>query len=110
MIVRIQFSEKNISNDHGAAINLATGLLNGLNDMSYPGNDTPELNPMLKLCCDLLKEKSHAGYFYNNDKKVLVDIAVRELHNLPDNADNMETRYRLVDGTANGILPSYLEK
>ena len=93
----IQYSEKNTANEEGCGvINLSEGILNCINDMSYPGHDTPELNPVIKLCCDLLQEKEHHGYFYANDQKVLIDIAVREIHNIPFNQDSVETRYRFL--------------
>lgn len=62
--------------------------------MSYPHHETPELSPMLKLCCDLLYERNHYGYFYDNDKKALADITVRELSNIPINTDTTELRFR----------------
>jgi hypothetical protein len=96
VIAIIHFSEKNTANASKGIghVNLAESFLTSINEMGYPHHDTPELCPMLKLCYDLLNEKTHQGYFYNNDKKLLADIALRELNNIPVHVETTEVRYR----------------
>lgn len=66
-----------------AAVNVSEGLMHLLNDIGHPEHNVPEALPCLQLCCDLVTAQGFDGFFYSNDIKVLVDVIIRELTNLP---------------------------
>ena len=43
----------------------------------------PEAIPVLRLCKDLASLTDAEGFFYSNDFKVIIDVILRELYNLP---------------------------
>ncbi|CAE7601548.1 unnamed protein product, partial [Symbiodinium microadriaticum] len=66
-----------------ASVNISEGLMHLLNDVGFPEHDVSETLPCLKLCCDLVMVPDFDGFFYSNDIKILVDVIIRELTNLP---------------------------
>jgi hypothetical protein len=53
------------------------------NEVGYPRHTHPEAVPVLRLCASLVCEPGHGGFFYTNDVRVLIDVIIRELTNLP---------------------------
>lgn len=83
---------------------LTQGVMYLLNENGFPNMSTSEAMAALKFCCSLMahstnpndesesEEDSMKGHFYSNDVKVLVDIAVRELVNIPADMENERLR------------------
>jgi hypothetical protein len=83
---------------------LSQGLMYLLNENGFPNMSTAVAIAALKFCYQLMNHKfcagedqfeendSSRGHFYSNDVKVLVDIAVRELTNIPADSDNEQLR------------------
>jgi hypothetical protein len=44
-------------------------------------------------------------YFYNNDLRVLVDVFIRELHDLPDDAESVPSLFLLTDVVTTYVHP-----
>lgn len=57
--------------------------MHAANEVGYPNHTSPEAAPVLRLCASLVCEPGHGGFFYTNDVRVLIDVIVRELTNLP---------------------------
>jgi len=64
-------------------VNLSEGLLHILNEIGYPSHTAPETAPILRLCINLVNDPSNDGFFYTNDVKIIVDVILRELGNIP---------------------------
>jgi len=77
--------------DDSSNINVSEGLMHLLNDIGYPEHDVPEALPCLKLCCDLISAPGYEGFFYVNDIKVLVEMIIREISNLPDGQSDSQS-------------------
>eukprot|EP01032_Pedospumella_encystans_P007599 gene7599-9100_t len=89
--------------------NLTQGLLYLLNENGYPHIHNSETLAGIRLCKDLLnveketpedgdeESEGHTvtnfarGHFYTNDVKVMVDIIIRELSNIPHNTSGLVT-------------------
>jgi len=54
--------------------------------------------PCLQLIGDLFADRSTSDFFYPSDQKVLVDILVRELENLPEELAIRHGYLRVLDG------------
>jgi hypothetical protein len=64
--------------------NVSEGLLHIINEVGYPNHSNPESLSSLKLCNNLLNVVSEDnGFFYTNDIKILFDVIIRELLNIP---------------------------
>ena len=59
-----------------------------LNEIGYPQHDQPEALPAIRLCVDLVNDPLAGGFFYTNDIKVVIDVILRELRNIPLVADS----------------------
>eukprot|EP01034_Spumella_vulgaris_P030333 gene30333-37530_t len=97
---------------HEEGVNISQGLLHLLNENGYP-NISEETPAILRLCTDLLyvhstseekKKKSSSGsrekhdeislnkgHFYTNDIKILIDLILREMRNIPYNCEETAT-------------------
>ena len=98
-IVDIFIKEEVKRSDGGV---LTQGMMYLLNENGFPNMSTTEATAALKFCYNLMNHMftpidenndfkhdiSSQGHFYSNDVKVLVDIAIRELVNIP-----VETSY-----------------
>ncbi len=58
-------------------------LLHTINAQNSPHGDRGLLRGCLKVCCDLFSDVATSNFFYSNDLKVLVDIIIRGLCDLP---------------------------
>jgi len=63
--------------------NSPQGVLHLLNDIGHPAHEVPEAIPVLRFCRDLVDLADAEGFFYSNDFKVIIDVILRELYNLP---------------------------
>jgi hypothetical protein len=57
--------------------------MHAANEVGYPNHAHAEAVPVLRLCASLVCEPGQGGFFYTNDVRVLVDVIIRELTNLP---------------------------
>ena len=58
-----------------------------INDIGFPDHQVPEALPLLRLCTDLANLVESEGFFYTNDVRVIIDVILRELYNLPFTCD-----------------------
>jgi hypothetical protein len=58
-----------------------------LNDIGFPSHQVPEALPLLRFCTDLANLVDSDGFFYSNDVRVIIDMIIRELYNLPFTCD-----------------------
>jgi hypothetical protein len=79
---KMKFDE-HVDDADSKSANLAEGLLHLVNDIGYPSHDGPEAAPVLALCTSLVCVPVYSGYFYTNDVKVLAEVIIRELSNMP---------------------------
>jgi hypothetical protein len=63
------------------------GVLHLLNEIGHPAHQVPEAIPILWFCKDLVNLTGAEGFFYSNDFKVIVDVILRELYNIPFTSD-----------------------
>ena len=71
------------------------GLLHLVNDVGYPQHNCPEILPVLKLCSDLVDALDAEGFFYTNDVRILIDVTLRELSNIPHNSMDSESTQKM---------------
>ncbi|CAM9194713.1 unnamed protein product [Pylaiella littoralis] len=68
---------------HSARHEVDGAVLHIFNEAGYPNGDTELARLCLTFCYDAFEEDRDGDLFYVNDIKVLVDVVVRELCNLP---------------------------
>ena len=78
LCAELQFQDISVSN-----VNVSEGLMHLLNDIGYPEHNQPESLPCLQLCYDLIMAAGYEGFFYQNDVRILIDMIIREITNLP---------------------------
>ena len=69
--------------DHPKNEHFGEALIHLLNEQGYPYEDEILLRQCIKCVKDIFASSSTASYFFTNDLKVLFDIAIREIGNLP---------------------------
>lgn len=67
----------------GRAEFLGEALLHTLNEQAYPNADETQLQLCLTFICTLFADSATSSAFFSNDLRVLVDMVIRELNNLP---------------------------
>jgi len=92
------FTHVDYANSDGGL--LQQGLLYLLNENGYPNMSIVEAMNAIRLCMNVLYVKindntSSRGNFYSNDLKVLLEICLRELRNLPKSGDRSFAALRL---------------
>jgi hypothetical protein len=78
LCAELQFQDISVSD-----VNVSEGLMHLLNDIGYPEHKQPEALPCLQLCYDLIMSAGYEGFFYQNDVRILIDMVIREITNLP---------------------------
>ena len=81
LCAELQFQD--LSDSNVAHVNVSDLLMHLLNDIGYPEHDQPEALPCLQLCYDLVMSAGYEGFFYQNDVRILIDMIIREITNLP---------------------------
>eukprot|EP00904_Undaria_pinnatifida_P009201 jgi/Undpi1/5410/HiC_scaffold_2.g00691.m1 len=87
---------------HPAKHEVQAAVLHILNEEGYPGGDQQLTRLCLRFCSDAFEVDHSDCLFYVNDVKVMVDVIVRELYNLPS-SDPLRADYLL-------MLKSLLER
>ena len=64
-------------------------MLHLLNDIGFPAHGTPDAIPIIRFCTDLVSLTGSEGFFYSNDFKVIIDVILRELYNIPFTSETM---------------------